>query len=60
MQSVTGATTELLSKIPNRKKVSNAHFNLFEVEISLDEIIESITFETNNKSPGNDGFPTEF
>ena len=30
------ATTEFLSKIPNRKKISNEHFNICEVEISLD------------------------
>ena len=32
----TAATTEFLSKIPNRKKISNEHFNLCEAEISLD------------------------
>ena len=31
---------ELLSKIPNIKKMSNEHFNLCEAEISLDEIIK--------------------
>ena len=30
------ATTKFLSKIPNRKKISNEHFNLSEAEISLD------------------------
>ena len=39
------------SKTPN---ISNEHFNLCEVEISLDEITKSINSETNNKSPGND------
>ena len=29
------ATTEFLSKIPNRKKISNQHFNLCVAEISL-------------------------
>ena len=29
-------------KIPNRKKMSNEHFNLCETEISSDEIIKSI------------------
>ena len=29
------------------------------MEISLDEIIKSINSETNNKSPGNDGFTAE-
>ena len=30
------ATTEFLSKIPNRKKISKEHFNICEAEISLD------------------------
>ena len=30
------------------------------LHISLDEIIKSINFQTNNKSPGNDGFTGEF
>ena len=54
------ATTEFVCKIPNRKKKSNEHFNLCEVEISLDEIIKSINSETNNKPPGNDGLKAEF
>ena len=29
------ATTEFVSKIPNRKKISNERFNLCETEISL-------------------------
>ena len=59
-QTSTVTTTEFLSKIPNKKKISNEHFNLCEAEISLDEIIKSINSETNNKSPGNDGLTTEF
>ena len=35
-QTSTAATTDFLSKILNRKKISNAHFNLCEVDISLD------------------------
>ena len=35
-QTSTAATTEFLSKIPNRKKISNERFNLCEAEISLD------------------------
>ena len=31
--------------------MSNEHFNLCEAETSLDEIIKSITSETNNKPP---------
>ena len=54
------ATNEFLSKIPNRKKISNQHFNLCEVEISLDGIIKSINSETNNKYPCNDVHTTEF
>ena len=38
----TSKATEFLSKIPNRKKISNEDFNLCEAEISLDEIIKSI------------------
>ena len=33
------ATTEFHSKIPNRKKMFNEQFDLYEAEISLDEII---------------------
>ena len=54
------ATTEFVGKIPNRKKISNEHFNLCEAEISLDEIIKYINSETNNKPPGNDGLKAEF
>ena len=56
----TAATTEYLWKIPNRKKISNEHFNLCEAEISLDEIIKSINFETNNQPPCNNGLTAEF
>ena len=56
----TAATTEFVCKIPNRKKISNKHFNLCEAEISLDEIIKSINSETSNKPPGNDGLTAEF
>ena len=35
-QISTAPTTKLLSKIPNRKKISKKHFNLCEAEISLD------------------------
>ena len=37
---------ECLSKIPNIKKISNEHFNLWEAEISLDKIIK---FRWNHK-----------
>ena len=53
------AATEFVCKIPNRKKISNEHFNLCETEISLDQIIKSINSETNNKPPGNDGLTAE-
>ena len=36
------------------------HFNLCEAEISLDETINAINSERNNKSPGNDGLTAEF
>ena len=49
-----------LTKIPNRKKISNEHFNLCEAAISLDEIIKSLNSEANNKSPANDGLTTDF
>ena len=45
----TAATTEFVCKLPNKKKISNEHFNLCEAEISLDEIIKSINPETNKK-----------
>ena len=54
------ATTEFLSTIPNRKKISNEQFNLCKAKISLDEIIKSINSQTNNRSPGNDGLTVEF
>ena len=54
------ATAEFVCKIPNRKKISNKHFNLCVAEICLDEIIKSINSETNNKPPGNDGLTAEF
>ena len=41
-QTSTIATTEFLSKISNRKKIFNEHFNLFEAEISSDEFIKPI------------------
>ena len=53
-------TTEFLSKIPNRKKISNEDFKLCEAETSLDEITKSINFQTNNKSPGNDALKAVF
>ena len=56
----TAATTEFVCKIPNRKKISNEHFNLCEAEISLDEVIKSINSETNNNPPGNNGFKQNF
>ena len=54
------ATTEFLSKIPNRKKISNEQFNLYEAKISLDKIIKSINSQKNNKSTGNNGVIAEF
>ena len=54
------AINELLNKIPISKKISNEYFNLCEAEISLDEIIEAINSQKNNKSSGNDGLTAEF
>ena len=54
------ATTEFLRKITNRKKKSNEQFRLFEVKISLDEIIKSKNSKTNNKSPCNNGHTAKF
>ena len=34
------ATTEFVWKFPNRKKISYENINLYEAEISLDEIIK--------------------
>ena len=34
-QTSTATTTEFFSKIPDRKKISNEKFNLFEAEISF-------------------------
>ena len=54
------ATTEIVCTIPNRKRISNEHFNHCEAQISLDEIIKFINSETNNKPPSNDGLTAEF
>ena len=58
--SSTKQTSDFINKISNRKKISNEHFNLYKTEISSDEIIKSVNFETNNKSPGNDDLIWEF
>ena len=43
METTSKASTiEFLTKIPNRKKISNEDFNFCEVETFLDEIIKSI------------------
>ena len=34
--TATTTTTEFLSKIPDRRKISNEQFNLFQAEISFD------------------------
>ena len=46
--STAAATTEFVQKIPNRKKISNEHFNICDAEISLDEIIKYINSEIKN------------
>ena len=58
-ENLTAATTKVLRKIPNRKKIPNEHFNFCEAEISIDEIIKSINSEKNNKSPSNHGLAAE-
>ena len=52
-------TTKFLSKIRKRKKIFNGQFNHCEAKISLDKIIKSINFQTN-EFPGNHGLNTEF
>ena len=52
------ATTEFLSKIPTRKKISNKQFNLCEAKTSLDDIAKCINSEIN-ESPDNDGLTAE-
>ena len=54
------ATTKFVSKNPNSWKISNEKFHLCESKISLDEIMKSITSQTNYKSSGNDAFTAEF
>ena len=49
-----------ISKIPNRNKISDKQFHLCGVKICLDKVTKSIHFQTNNKSPGNDGLTAEF
>ena len=53
------ATTESLTKTPNKKKIFNEQFNLCETKISLDEIIKSINSQTTG-SHGDDGLTAEF
>ena len=60
MATSKAATTEFLSNIPNRNKIFNKQFNLCEAQTSLDEIINSISSQTNNKSLGNDGLTAGF
>ena len=52
------ATTEFLSKIPTRKKISNKQFSLCEAKISLDDIVKCINSEIN-EFPDNDGLTAE-
>ena len=59
-QTSTVATTEFLSKIPNRKKISNEDFSSCQTEMSLGEIIKFMNSEINNKSPRNYGLTVEF
>ena len=54
------ATTEFLSKIPSRKKISSEQSNLCEAKLYLDQITKSINSQTNNNSPGNDVPIAEF
>ena len=54
------ATTKFISKIRNRKKISNDQFNLCEVKISLGEIIKSMNHQANNNSSGNHAPTAEF
>ena len=50
----------LLNKIPTNKKISNEHFQLCETGLSLEEVLNAINSQKNNKSPGNDGITAEF
>ena len=45
--SSKAASTEFLSKVPNRNKRSNEQFTLCEAKISLDEIIKSKNSQAN-------------
>ena len=47
-QTSTAATTEFVQKIPNRKKISNEHFDICGTEIYFDEIIKYINSEIIN------------
>ena len=59
-QTHTAATIEFLSKITNRTKIFNEHFNLCKAKIFSEEIVKSINSETNNKSLGNNGLTADF
>ena len=52
--------TETLSKILNRKKISNEQYNVCEVKISLGEIIKFINSQINNKSSANYSLAADF
>ena len=52
-------TSAFLSKILDRKIISSEQYNLCEAKILLDDIIKSISSQTNNKSSGNDGLTKE-
>ena len=54
------AINEPLNKIPTNKNISNEHFRLCEVEISLDVVVNAINSQKKKKSLGNDGLRAEF
>ena len=59
-QTFKTAIAEILSKISNKKKISNKQFPHCEANIFLEKVIKSINSQTNMKSSGNDSLTANF
>ena len=59
-QTSKAAIAELLSKISNKKKISNKQFHHCEANIFLEKVTKSINSQTNMKSSGKDSLTRNF
>ena len=59
-QTSRTAIAELLSKISNKKKISNKQFHRCQAKIFLEKVTKSINSQANMKSSGNDSLTTNF